>query len=139
MNLRDALQTIYNQRGALTPAIVVAEATNPDHPLHTRFEWDDSIAAARYREVQAAQLIRSVRVTYATSPDGEPKTVRGFLPVQRDPDDTRSSYEPVEQLLANDFQRELLLREFDREWKLFKQRYGHLREFAELVKAGLAA
>lgn len=27
----------------------------------------------------------------------------------------------------------------DREWKLFKQRYGHLREFAELVKAGLAA
>src|SRR5574344_3101287 len=137
MNLRDALQTIYNQRGTLTPAIVVAEATNQNHPLDIDFEWDNTIAGARYREIQAAQLIRSVRITYANTPDGEPKAVRAFLPVRRDPkdpDDTKSSYEPVEQLLASDFQRELLLREFDREWKLFKQRYGHLREFAELVK-----
>jgi hypothetical protein len=48
--------------GKLTPSRVVDAARNPDHPLHTHFDWDDSAAAELWRVEQARRLIRSVRV-----------------------------------------------------------------------------
>ena len=57
------------QRGKLNPHDVIAEAQDPGHPLHGQFEWADSIAAAKYRLLQAEALIRRVRVkiTYETA------------------------------------------------------------------------
>lgn len=49
MNLRDSLQAIYDKNGRLTPQLVVNAAKNPKSALHSRFEWDDTKAAARYR------------------------------------------------------------------------------------------
>lgn len=132
-DLRDIMAGIHAQRGALTPPLVVAEATPEDHPLHDRFEWDDTLAGPRYREHQAAQLIRSVRVRYAVTEDGREKSVRAFLPVRRNADDDldgiTSSYEPVEAVMADPFRARVVLQEFDREWRAFRARYGHLEEF----------
>lgn len=140
MNLREVLQDTYNRRGALTPAGLVDDARGDAHPLHTRFEWDNAVAGDRYREVQAAQIIRSVKITYSETPEGE-KSVRAFLSVKRDPDDdlgAQSSYEPTEKVLTSDFQRELVLREFEREWRTFRARYSHLAEFAALIRREVA-
>jgi len=58
------LEELYKRRGELRPVDLVEEATDPDHALHDRFEWDDRRAAHEYRLDQAAQLIRSVRVRF---------------------------------------------------------------------------
>lgn len=50
------------QDGRLTSGDLVAAARNPDHPLHDMFEWDDTVAAEKYRIDQAREIIRSVRV-----------------------------------------------------------------------------
>lgn len=128
MNLRDQLQSIYRQRGELTPAIVVDEARPADAPLHDRFEWDDSIAGEKYREVQAAELIRSVKVVYTDQP--EERSVRAFVSVQRD---DHRGYVPTEEAVADDFTRKLLLAECRREWEAFKAKYSSLEEFAAIV------
>ncbi len=47
--------------GKLTPASVVSDASDPASPLHSCFEWDDSVAAHKYRLEQARVLIRSVK------------------------------------------------------------------------------
>ena len=39
--------------------LVVAEAEEPDHPLHKHFCWDDNEAAHQYRLTQSRQLLRS--------------------------------------------------------------------------------
>lgn len=52
--------------GRLTPAIVVAAATDPESPLHNRFTWDDTEAAIKHRENEARALIRTVRVEFRT-------------------------------------------------------------------------
>ena len=52
-------QRVESERG-LTPANLVDESRAEDAPLHEEFEWDDSIAAERYREVQAAEVIRHI-------------------------------------------------------------------------------
>lgn len=139
MNLRDALQGIYQTRGELTPAAVVDEARPVDHPLHHRFEWDNTIAGEKYREHQAAKLIRSVKIRYADTPDAEEKSVRAFLPVYKpaveadDVDESRT-YAPTADLMADDFTRRLILADFEREWKAFRTRWQHLKEFAETVR-----
>lgn len=137
MNLRDELMAVRDRFGALTPANLVDAARDADSPLHSRFEWDDSTAAEKFRRVQAAELIRSVKVSYADVRD-RPQEVRAFLPV-RGVDSPASVYEPTELLLADPFTAKMKLQEFEREWKAFKAKYEHMKEFASIIARDIAA
>lgn len=134
MSLRDQLQGIYQANGQLTPKLVVDEARDAEHPLHSRFEWDDAVAGERYREVQAAELIRSVRVKYTPKGSDEEHEVRAFHAIPRP---EGSTYVPVEEVADDAFARELLLRQAEREWKAMRRRYAHLDEFLDLVRSTL--
>ena len=139
-NLRDIMNDIYARQGDLTPRLVVNEARDPDHPLHHRFEWDNSKAAERFREVQAGALIRKVTITYAESPDGKDKKVRGWIPVSTiaTTDGTESgagSYRPVQDVLSDPTARQITINAMNREWQTFRRRYENLEEFAALINA----
>lgn len=131
-SLRDILTAIRQEHGTLTPSLLVDLARSPEHPLHNRFEWDDTKAAAKWRLEQAGQLLR---VTYSPM-DGKPTEMRAFMCVRGENAPT-SEYVPTEDALADPFTRSLLLRQFDREWKAFKRRYSDLAEFADIIAADL--
>ena len=132
MSLRDQLQTIYDQRGELTPRLVVDEARDDDHPLHTRFEWDDSVAGEKYRHVQAQQLIRSVRIVVRPADDKRPAdSIRAFQSVRRD---DGFAYVPSEDVATDPVLTQIVLMDMKREWLALQRRYGHFAEFVELVK-----
>jgi len=138
-DIRALLQDIYQDNGRLTPALVVAAARDDGHPLHHRFEWDDDVAAERYRQVQAAELIRKVRVKYGETPKGEVKDVRAWQSVYSpDVDGTDSTYMPVEDVAADPLLRQMVLRTAEREWKQMHRRYGHLKEFLAVVREDVA-
>ena len=99
MNLRDELLAIRAARSALTPDIVVEEATAPDHPLHSHFEWDDTVAGQFWRRHQAGQLIRSVTITY-TRQNGTQGKLREFHAVTRHKQ-PQVQHEPFEELLQS--------------------------------------
>jgi hypothetical protein len=121
--------------GSLTPANVVEAARADDSPLHSRFEWDDSIAAESYRRNQASDLIRKVKVTYTDS-SYRPQEVRAFLAVHGE-ESTSKAYEPTEDVLADPFTSKLVLQEFEREWKAFRARYEHFQEFRDVILAAV--
>ena len=50
------------KKGRLTPKELVDVSRPKDAPLHDEFEWNNTIAAEKYREVQAGYIIRSVAV-----------------------------------------------------------------------------
>ena len=135
-NLREQLNRVRADRGRLTPESVVEAATPEDHPLHSRFEWNDSVAGHEYRKVQAAELIRSVRVTYAETRDGEPKSVRAFVAVRGEA--ASSTYEPIGEVVEDEFARRLLLQQCRREVAALERKYGHLQEFAEIMGRQIA-
>lgn len=135
MDLRSELEAIYQQHEKLTPALVVEVAKPAEHPLHSRFQWDDSIAGAEYRKVQAAELIRSVRIVYATGDEGQSKSVRRWVP-PRAPDRPHE-YVPVEDALADDFTRQILLRELQRAIGGLRRQYGHLQEYDAILRQEL--
>jgi hypothetical protein len=129
--LRDALTDIYRRHEALTPAIVVEEARPTGAPLHDRFEWDDSVAGEKYRQQQAADLIRSVKITMGRDEEG-PKTIREWVSVTR-PDRPRS-YEPLAEVVENDLSLRLVLQEMERDIAALRRKYGHLKEYVDLMR-----
>lgn len=130
-DVRGELQSIYQRRHILTPPVVVEEARSVESPLHSHFEWDDTVAGEKYRLVQASELIRSVRVTY-TSPDGAQKDVRQWLSVSHS--EVERSYLPLEQVVDDPFSYRLVLQEMERDMAALQRKYGHLKEFAETVQ-----
>lgn len=133
-NLRDQLMAVRAKYGELTPAKVVEEARPVDHPLHSRFEWDDSVAAEAWRREQAHELIRSVRVSYVDA-HGHRNELRSFHAVRSG---TGHVYQPVDEIVADDFATRILLQDMQREWTALKRRYERFAEFAEMVKADVA-
>lgn len=133
MSLRDHLQRIYDAHQALTPEIVLSEARDPEHPLHNRFEWDDTEAAEKWRRHQAHELITSVRVTY-TAADGEPREVRAFHAVRTE---RGHVYEPAERVVQDELMTRVLMADMEREWRTLKRRYDHFAEFRAMVRRDL--
>jgi hypothetical protein len=137
-DLRNELTGLYQQHGELTPQIVVDEARPVDAPLHDRFEWDNDVAGEKYRLVQAAQLIRAVRIEYTTPGSEEKKFIRAFSSLHESSDGEQEGYAPTEVILENEITRRILLRNMDRDIRALKTKYGHLAEFAEMMQAAIA-
>lgn len=84
MTRLEALKAIAARDGGLLrPSAVVEEARADDSPLHGSFCWDDTEAAARYRIMQAQELIRTFKVEIEKG-DGEVVEVPVFVGVSTD-------------------------------------------------------
>lgn len=126
------LNAIRDDAGELTPRVVVDVAADPNHPLHSRFEWDDAIAGDKYRLEQARHLLR---VTYQPDP-AKPSHLRAYVAVKGETS-PQSEYIPTTEALADPFTRELLLRQMKRDWKTFERRYRDMAEFGAFVASQL--
>jgi len=134
MGLREELQTIRDDVGALNDEVVVEAARPVEHPLHHRFEWDDTKAGQRYRLAQAAALIRMARVDIPEHPE---RSVRAFVPVYRS-EKNRNDYTPVEEVMTDPLLAALTLKQAEREWRQMLARYEHLVEFRDIVRRDVA-
>lgn len=67
--------------GKLTAEDVVEAAKDEDSPLHEHFEWDEGVAAAKWRLEQGRQLIRAVEFRLVVG-----KTTTACPNYIRDPD-----------------------------------------------------
>lgn len=128
-NLRDELLAIRSEHGQLTPAVIVEAATPGDHPLHNRFEWDDTVAGHKYRLQQAKQLIRVVRETYIDRA-GNPEDVRFFHAIPRE---EGMVYEPLPEIVGDDLASKVLLASMEREWRALRKRYERFSEFRSMI------
>lgn len=134
MNLREALQGIADEHGRLTARIVLDEARNPKHVLHNRFEWDNKVAAEKYRIEQARELIRRVRVVYKPREDAQFSSVRAWHSV--DTEEGRV-YHTAEEVAEDPFLLKLHLQNMEREWRSLREKYDRFAEFAEMVRRDL--
>lgn len=66
-------------REGLSPKSLLEASRDVNAPLHDEFEWDDSVAAEKYREDQAGAIIRNIVVV--SSDDGQ-SSCRAFVNVR---------------------------------------------------------
>ena len=122
----EELCRIYTDKGQLKPTDVVDESRPESAPLHPCFEWDDEVAAEKYREVQAGNLIRSITVVHET-PEHEPVEVRAFVkPIM--------TYAPIEVVINSEEQMAALLKSALAELKAFEKKYVTLSNLEPIFK-----
>jgi hypothetical protein len=126
------LQVIRDEFGALNAELVVGVASNPEHPLHSRFEWDDTIAAHKYRLDQAGQLLRVMFVVDLK----KPTDMRAFVAVKGQ-ESHKADYVPTREAMEDEFTRKLVLASMKREWMTYKRKYDHMVEFADFIRRQL--
>jgi hypothetical protein len=135
--IRDELRKIHKQHKVLTPALIVHVASDPDHPLHSSFEWDDTTAAHKYRLTQAQEMVRRFQIAYRDTRNRE-KTVREWTSVKR-PNHPTPVYVPTEEVVTDELLLAIVLRDMEREWKALKAKYARYVEFRDLILGDLAA
>lgn len=141
----DCLEEIRGKYGVLTPEIVVNEARDPSHPLHDRFEWDNTVAGEKWRRKQAHDLIVSYRVTYHDRA-GNMKDARYYHAIRRETSsavlretshgalqENSYAYVPIHEVVRDEVATQILMADMEREWRQLKRRYEKFVEFREMV------
>lgn len=122
----EELSRIYEERGALNPADIVDESRDSAAPLHPCFEWDNEAAAEKYRQSQAAMIVRSI-VTVEESEIGL-QEVRAFVHVQE-------SYRPISVVVNSEEQMDELLKSAFDDLLAFRRKYSTLSKLLPVFSA----
>ncbi len=113
-------------QGLLRPEALVQAAESPNHPLHSRFVWDDSEAARLYRIQQAREVIRSYTIDI---PETKIK-VRALTSL--DVDRVTGGYRWTLEVVERPDLREEMIKTALRELKSIENKYHHLEELSTI-------
>ena len=113
--------------GKVTPQEVLEKARDENSELHKCFEWDDSVAAEKYRLQQARAII--VNLVYAPKTEEE-QPVRCFQITTE-----RCTYQPTKMFLVQEDEYQSLLKRAKSELENFKAKYKTLSELEEVFNA----
>lgn len=112
---------------SITPQNVLEKAKNKGSELHKCFEWDDSVAAEKYRLSQARQIIRYLVVT----PVQEEATPVRVFQISSE----RNTYQKNSFFMVNQNEYRILLDRAKAELQAIKKRYATLSELEEVFNA----
>jgi len=115
--------------GEVTPDGVLKEASRRSSPLHDYFEWDDTLAANKYRRSQARKMIQSLVVEIDDIP------VRKYVsPIIVEAGKPKKYYE-IQKAMANKSIWDQVLQQALQEANAFRTRYTHLKELTAIHAA----
>lgn len=113
--------------GKVTPQEVLDKARDENTELHKCFEWDDSVAAEKYRLRQASDIIRNLVFVRKEKKD-EP--IRCFQITTE-----KNTYQPTQMFLVQEDEYQALLKRAKAELESFKRRYATLTELESIFEA----
>lgn len=129
--IRKELDRIARDNGGVLWPKKVVEAARPESsPLHSRFEWDNSEAAERYRLIQARQLINITVNVVGEGADEE----RMWVSLKPDREEA-GGYRSMIAVLSDTDLRVQLLDDALKDMEAFANKYRHLQELAEVFAA----
>lgn len=151
----EAFEEIRRRDGKLTPAAVVDSARPEESVLHEDFEWRDDVAAEKYRQGQARQMVGAVRIIREERPP-----VRAYVNVKvvsspplkaadciREADEEQEQeptaeeetesrcYMPLEEVLQQPDLCGQMMADARRDAQTYKQKYSTLASLASIMQA----
>ena len=122
------------QQGRLTAKDLVEVSRPEDAPLHEEFEWNDGVAAEKWREHQARNVINAIKIVREEDEDDdveEPYRVRAFFTLKKE----EPQYESIRIILSDEEKYNDLLKVAIRELMAFEKKYNKIKELGEVFKA----
>lgn len=103
-------------------------------PLHSCFEWDNSIAAEQYRIEQARKIIGGITIQYIN--DDKPSTpMRLFINVEPQAPKRQGAFASLDIVLKNPTYREQALNNALIELRSFQRKYAAYEELTDVFSA----
>lgn len=130
--IRDLQRTLG--RETITAKELLDDARDVNAPLHCCFEWDDSIAAEKYREWQARHLINSIEVVIIKE-NLPPTKTRLFVNIKPVGSREQGNFAPIDIVLKNKTYREQVLSNALIELRSFQRKYAAYEELAGVFNA----
>lgn len=136
-----------HEANTLTPENLVNEARPESSPIHSAFEWNNTVAAEKWRQEQARQMIKSIiwvesdiqterhlkLVTTQETEYSEEMNISGeraFVSTG----EFNHRYVPIAVAVTNDKWRENLLKAAKRDMIAFVAKYRRLKELTNIIK-----
>jgi hypothetical protein len=124
--------------GELTSARFLDVSRPEDAPTHNLFEWNDSVAAERYRLQQATVAINSVEVQIVNESTATAISQAAFVNVISKAPARTGEFAPIDVALSDANMRNALLQNALKELQSFRRKYSQLSEltavFTEIKK-----
>ena len=105
-------------------------------PLHNCFEWDNDIAAEKYRVYQARHIINSIEIVYvkADTPEHLSRS-RYFVNTAPNAPKVQGQFVSVDVAFTNENYRNAVLKDALRELRAFQIKYSRYQELSGVFKA----
>lgn len=114
-----------NNNNQLTPEAVVEASKDESSLLHKVFEWDNEIAAEKWRLEQARTLIRNITVTVTT--EKCEVQYRAIVNIVK-PETKERVYQPLQEVISDKSAYNALLQQAKDEAQDYIDRYSQLSE-----------
>lgn len=126
-------EELANSADGLTPKGLVDVSRDVDAPLHGEFEWDDSIAAERFREKQAMGIINNLRIVEVNvqRKTTEPVHVRAFFNIERG----TKKYIPLHVVAADADSMGKVIEQARKDLAAIRDKYETLNELQSVIGA----
>jgi hypothetical protein len=108
------------KEGRLNAETLVEVSKPEDAPLHKAFEWDDTIAAEKWRCHQGRHIINAIVVVNEDEPQKEP--IRAYFKVETN----GGQYEPTEVLIQTVDGQQALKEMAKKELAAFRSKYQNI-------------
>ena len=124
-------EELGKSEAGLSPKTLLDASRDENSPLHNEFDWDDTVAAEKWRLEQARILIAHVRIVYSDT-EQEQKAIkeRGFVSTPG----RQSVYVSMDTALHNENYRNYLLQQAKRDSENFLAKYRRVQELSRVVE-----
>lgn len=128
---------IYSISDEPTKKQIVDKARNKKSAMHNLFEWNNDIAAEKYREEQAGWILRKLKVTFIDSDEEEEsEKIQTKIPVRMfygNPVE-KSGFVSIVKIMGDNDMYNALLDRAKQELKSFKLKYAMLKELEAIFE-----
>ena len=144
------LEKIEKEQGKVTSEALLDYSRDEKAETHELFEWNDSVAAEKYRLTQAGKVITQleVSVTYeepeheeinvelTRSPQQVPKyTYSAYVNINKRATGSTASYVNTERAMSDKTTRKQVLENALQELRMFRRKYQTCRELTDVFDA----
>ena len=126
----EVMEKIEKRDGVVTKESFLEESRPKKSPTHKLFEWDDSVAAEKFRLHQSAMAIRDIVVTIVKSEEEQQKTP-AFVNVVSGLSN-KAEYKSIGVAMMDEDERSAILENAFEEFKRFEEKYKSLKELSNV-------
>lgn len=127
-NAQRCYEEIQTLGASYTPEMIVDLARDESTELHKCFDWDDDIAAEKWRKQQA----RLICISLTVEVERKPGVTQTYRVIQHDRDE--QAYKPIVFTTRNPDEYERLLKQAKAEMAAFRKRYQSIKELSEVIE-----